>query len=78
MTEIAERLSLDVLDLAQVAKILKQAYPAYSLCECVRMVAEHAPEEGSVCSLCGPGIFPGCVRRMRDERQPGVAGSGGH
>lgn len=74
MTGIAERLSLDELDLAHVAEILKKVYPAYTLCECVRMAAEHAPEEGCVCSLCGPGVFPGCMRKMRG----GAAGSSDH
>jgi hypothetical protein len=67
VTEIAERLSLDELDLAHVAEILNKVYPAYTLCECVRMAAEHAPEEGSICSLCGPGIFPGCVRKKQPD-----------
>ena len=72
MTENAERLNLDAIDLAQVAKILKDVYPQYSMCECARMAAEFAPDEGCVCSLCGPDIYPGCVRKVRDKTRNGT------
>jgi hypothetical protein len=63
MTHHRHPLPFDKVDLKDVAKILRDVYPQYSLCECARMAAEVVPEEGCVCSLCGPGMFPACVRR---------------
>jgi len=56
-------LSIDELDLKDVAQILRTVYPQYSLCECARMAAVFAPDEGCVCTLCGPGTYPDCVRQ---------------
>lgn len=58
----APELSIDELDLKDVAMILKQVYPQYSLCDCARMAAAFAPAQGCVCSLCAAGTYPGCVR----------------
>ena len=53
---------LEHLDLRQVAKILNSVFPHYSLCDCARMVADFAPHDRSVCTLCPPGTYPACVK----------------
>ena len=59
------KLSLDELDLHDVATILQGVYPDYSLCECARMASVFAPKEGCVCSICEPGTYPDCVRDLK-------------
>lgn len=54
---------LEALDLRDIARILTSVFPHFSLCECARMAAEFAPAQGSVCSLCAPGVYPACVRQ---------------
>lgn len=56
-------LPIDELDLKDVALILNQVFPRYSLCDCARMAAMFAPEVGCVCTLCGPGTYPNCMRQ---------------
>ena len=63
---------LEALDLHDVARILTSVFPHFSLCQCARMAAEFAPAQGSVCSLCAPGVYPDCVR----HEQPGDALTG--
>lgn len=59
---------LEALDLRDVARILNSVFPHYSLCECARMAAAFAPRHACVCSLCAPGVFPGCVQEAHDEQ----------
>lgn len=56
-------LPIDELDLRDVAMILTRVFPHLSSCECARMVATVAPDEGCVCTLCGPGVYPRCMQQ---------------
>jgi hypothetical protein len=67
-------LSIDMIDLKNVARILHDVYPGYSLCECARMAAAFAPDGAAKCTLCRSGTFPDCLRR--DEQPDGVARAG--